>query len=80
MANRIAGTFSLLAFAICLVAGLEADNPFVTTVTRGLAAMVVTLVIGMAIGTMAQRMLDDNIRAEEEKNKKKSAKTAGDDR
>ena len=71
MIVRIAATMSLIAFAICLlIGGLEADNTFTTVVGRALAAMAVTLVIGLIIGAMAQRMLDENLKAEEEKLKK----------
>jgi uncharacterized membrane protein len=62
MAQRIAGVLSLLAFAVCLVVGtLQAGNDFGTTVYRALAAMAVTLVIGLVVGAMAQRMIDENI-------------------
>ena len=71
MIVRIAATMSLIAFAFCLlIGGLEADYTFTTVVGRALAAMAVTLVIGLIIGAMAQRMLDENLKAEEEKLKK----------
>jgi len=71
MIVRIAAAMSLIAFAICLlIGGLEADNGFTTVVGRALAAMAVTLVIGLIVGSMAQRMLDENLKAEEEKLKK----------
>ena len=62
MALRIAVTISLLAFTVCLIAGgIEADNPFATTVWRALLAMGSTLVIGLIVGVMAQKMLDENL-------------------
>jgi hypothetical protein len=62
--QRIAAVLALLAFAVCLViGGLQTGNSFGTTVTRALGAMVVTLVIGLLIGAMAQRMLDENLNA-----------------
>jgi hypothetical protein len=72
---------ALLAFALCLVAGsLGAGNAFGTTVTRALAAMGITFVIGLAVGAMAQRMLEENVRAHEEKLKNQEAKVEPSDR
>jgi NhaP-type Na+/H+ or K+/H+ antiporter len=71
MVNRIAGVAALIAFAVCLVVGgLEADNTFVTTVERALAAMMATLVIGLVVGAMARKMLEENLKSQEEKAKK----------
>jgi hypothetical protein len=63
MVRRIAATLSLVAFAICIFVGIEADNPFTTVVSKALLAMVVTFVVGLVLGTMAQKMLDENIAA-----------------
>ena len=58
----------IAAFAICLLIGaFEADNSFSTTVQRALVAMVVTLLVGLLIGAMAQKMLDENLKPHEEK-------------
>ena len=68
MKNRIAAALSMIVFAICLVIGaFEANNGFVTTVQRALAAMMVTLVVGLIVGWMAQKMLDENLKNHEEK-------------
>jgi hypothetical protein len=68
MSQRIAAAASLLAFAVCLIAGaFQAGNPFTTVVSRALAAMAVTFVVGLVVGTMAQKMLDENLRPHEEK-------------
>ena len=39
MTQRIASSMALVAFAVCLVGGLEAGNTFTTTVTRALVAI-----------------------------------------
>jgi len=75
MARRIAAICALTVFAVCLLVGLQADNPFTTTVTRALLAMAVTFVIGLVIGFMAQRMLDENMKTTETKLKNNEAKT-----
>ncbi len=81
MAQRIAVTISLLAFAMCLWAGgIEAGNTFATTVWRALLAMGATLVIGLIVGAMAQKMLDENLAAEQEKLKNSSTDQSRSDR
>ncbi|MDP9173033.1 MAG: hypothetical protein M3O30_04100 [Planctomycetota bacterium] len=81
MVMRIAAVMSLLVFAICLVeSGLEADNPFTTTVERSLTAMMATLVIGLVLGGMARKMLEENLKSEEEKLKNSSAPLGSSDR
>jgi hypothetical protein len=64
MVRRIAGSLSLLAFAICLVAGLAARNSTATILANALLAMGVTFVVGLVVGAMAQKMLDENVAAE----------------
>jgi NhaP-type Na+/H+ or K+/H+ antiporter len=81
MVLRMAAVMSLLAFALCLVVGaLEARNPFGTTVQRALVALVGTLVIGLVIGTALRSVLNESLRAEEEKLKIPPGSPAGADR
>jgi putative effector of murein hydrolase LrgA (UPF0299 family) len=62
---------SLIVFAVCLIAGgIGAGNPLGTTLQRALLAMVATLIVGLVIGWMAQKMLDENLAREQEKLKK----------
>ena len=76
MSRRLAVATSLLAFALCLMAGIAAGNTLSTTLSRALVAMVGTLVVGLAVGAMGQRMLEENVKtvkaklAEEEKQRK----------
>ncbi len=80
MPKRIAATLSIIVFAVCLLIGaFEADNTFATTVQRALMAMAVTLIVGLVIGAMAQKMLDENLKPQEEKVQNLS-KTEGADR
>jgi NhaP-type Na+/H+ or K+/H+ antiporter len=81
MVTRIAGVMALLVFAVCLViGGLEVGNTFATTVMRALTAMLATMVIGLVVGAMARKMLDENLKSEEEKLKKRSASVPQSDR
>jgi uncharacterized membrane-anchored protein YhcB (DUF1043 family) len=73
MTQRIAAAMSLVAFAVCLLVGLQIGNPFGTVVARALLAMMMTMVIGLIIGAMATRMLEDNLKIEQEKLKNGSA-------
>ena len=62
MPTRLAAALSLVVFAVCLlVGGLQAGNPFGTTVLRALGAMAGTFVIGLVIGTMAEIMLKESL-------------------
>jgi hypothetical protein len=80
MAQRIAAVLSLLAFAVCIAIGASAGNPFGTVVLRALLAMLVTMVIGLVLGLMAQRMLDENLRTEEEKSRNVTVNSTEDGR
>jgi NhaP-type Na+/H+ or K+/H+ antiporter len=80
MPNRIAASLALVAFAMCLLVGLQADNTFSTTILRALLAMGGTYVIGLVLGMMGGRMLEENLKAEEEKLKNSSQKLETNDR
>ncbi len=71
MANRIASSLALIAFAVCLlIGGLGAGNTFSTAVLRAMLAMALMYVIGLIVGAMAQKMLDENLKNVEEKLRK----------
>jgi O-antigen ligase len=80
MAQRIAAALAMIVFAVCLLAGINAGNLFVTVIGRAMLAMVVTLVIGLIVGAMAQKMLDENLRAQQEKFKNDSTNPSEGDR
>jgi|GEM_PF-857960 len=81
MPQRAAAILALIAFMTCLVIGVfEASNSFSTTVLRALGAMIATLVIGLIVGAMAGKMLDENVKTEEEKLKKGSTNLESSDR
>jgi len=72
MPKRIAAVMSLVVFVACLcIGGFEAGNTFGTTVWRALLAMGATLVIGLIVGTMAEKMLEENLTDQEKKLQKK---------
>ena len=62
MPQRLATIVALLAFAVCLcVGGLQVGNPFTTTVGRALAAMAGTYVVGLIVGAMGRRAIEENL-------------------
>jgi len=62
MPQRLAVIVALLAFAVCLfVGGFQVGNPFTTTVGRALAAMAGTYVVGLIVGMMGRRAIDENL-------------------
>ncbi len=68
MVQRLAATLALIVFAVCLiVGGLETGNSFTSAVWRALVAMFWTYVIGLVLGAMGQRMLNENLNVAEEK-------------
>jgi hypothetical protein len=63
MPTRLAAILALLVFAVCLiVGGLETGNTFTTTVARALAAMGGTFVLGLMMGAMGQKMIEENVK------------------
>jgi len=69
---------ALVVFSLCLVLGMRAENTFSTTVARALVAMAGTFVVGLVLGSIAQRMLDENLKSEEEKLKNRTEVTVDD--
>ena len=53
---------SLIVFAFCLLAGLTAGNTLETTLLRALEGLAATLMIGLLVGAMARKMLDENVK------------------
>jgi hypothetical protein len=68
MPHRLAASLALLSFAACLFAGgVHAGNPFGTTIQRALLAMAGTYVIGLIVGAMGQKMIEENVKAAQKK-------------
>lgn len=61
MPRRLAVAVALLVFALCLICGIGAGNDFAETVTRALKGMFCTLLVGLVVGAMAQKMLNENV-------------------
>jgi hypothetical protein len=59
MPSRVAAITSFIVFAVCLIAG--SDNTFAAAVGRALTAMMGTLAIGLIVGWMGEKMIDENV-------------------
>jgi hypothetical protein len=58
---RLCGAcLGLFAFSIAIIQGLMVDNPTETTLVRGVEAMFAFCVIGLGVGWVAQRILDEH--------------------
>ena len=79
MIRRIAASMALVAFFVCVLTGMHAENPFSTVVANALVALLVTFIVGLVLGAMAQKMLDENMAASN-KSGNPEAKTTGGDR
>jgi putative Mn2+ efflux pump MntP len=80
MTKRLSAVMSLIVFAFCLVVGMRTGNPFSSTVGRAVIALFATLLLGMVIGTMGEKMLDENLRSREEKLKNSARNSEATDR
>lgn len=60
MPRRLAVVIALVVFAVCILSGMLAENTFAETLRRALIGMFGTLVIGLVVGAMAQKMLEEN--------------------
>ena len=80
MIRRIAAVLSLITFAFCLIRGMLAENDFVTTLERALEAMFVMFLVGLIVGWMAQRMLDENLSDQEKKPENEESNSTPQDR
>lgn len=74
MIRRVAASFALVVFAMCLIEGLRAENPFTTVVGRALLGLVVTFGVGLILGGMVDKMLKENLE-QSEKSEKTSNET-----
>lgn len=80
MPRRLAVAVALLVFAVCLVSGMAAENSFAETVRRALIGMFVTIVVGLIVGAMGQKMLEENVAGREKKSQDSETKPQAGDR
>ena len=61
VAPTIAGTFSLAAFAVAIVAGLSSGTAATTVLMRAIICLFLCYPLGYVIGRMAQVVVDDHL-------------------
>ena len=62
MIARFAGAgLGLFAFSVTVIAGLWVQNPFTVTLSRGILALFVFCLIGLAVGAAAQVIVQDHV-------------------
>lgn len=62
MPTRLAASLALLAFVACLWAGgIEAGNPFATTVGRALQALVGTFAVALVVGWAGEKLVAESV-------------------
>jgi hypothetical protein len=72
---RVAGaSLGLLAFSVVLIGGLISQNPATVTLSRGILALFLFFLIGLALGMAAQHVI-----AEYERQRKDELHVAGPD-
>jgi hypothetical protein len=67
MVRKVAAALALLMFAVCVGAGLNAGNTFSTVLSNALLGMGAAFGVGLVVGAMAQKMLDENLASEAKK-------------
>jgi len=60
IARYIAAGLGLFAFAVAVISGLLANNPVVTTLSRGITALFLFCFIGYILGLVAQRVVTEH--------------------
>lgn len=66
--NVLAGCFSLAAFAVALVAGLAAGNSTGSILARGVIAMILCYPLGLLVGVVCHRVVEEQAAAHQEAN------------
>jgi hypothetical protein len=59
VARYTGASLGLLAFAVAITGGLLAQNPVTVTLSRGILALFLFFLLGIALGTAAQYVLSE---------------------
>ena len=78
MVARYAGAcLGLLAFTIVIIAGLFTQNPVTVTLSRSVLALFIFCVIGLVLGTAAQKVVAEHERKRESEIRERYRDDAG---
>lgn len=79
MVARYAGaSLGLLAFSITVFAGLAVNNPLLVTLSRGILALFLFCLIGLIVGTAAERVVREHERSREAELRKQFEEASAD--
>ncbi|MCH8152460.1 MAG: hypothetical protein IH830_08820 [Planctomycetes bacterium] len=65
LSNVLAGCFAMAAFAVAILAGLAVGNSPASILLRALIAMIVCYPVGLMIGLAVQRVVSDQLEAQQ---------------
>ncbi len=65
VSHLVAGCLALAAFAVAIVAGLAAGNAPTPILLRAVIAMIACYPVGLVIGLVCQRVIDEHLAAED---------------
>ncbi len=65
LSNVLAGCFAMAAFAVAILAGLAGGNIPTSILLRALIAMIVCYPVGLMIGLAVQRVVSDQLEAQQ---------------
>ncbi len=65
LSNVLAGCFAMAAFAVAILAGLAGGNAPASILLRALIAMIVCYPVGLMIGLAVQRVVSDQLEAQQ---------------
>lgn len=63
----IATSFALVAFAVALLCGMAVNNPMTVVVGRACLAMLVCYLVGLGIGSIGRRAIQEHVDAYKKK-------------
>ena len=65
LSNVLAGCFAMAAFAVAILAGLAGGNSPASILLRAVIAMIVCYPVGLMIGLAVQRVVSDQLEAQQ---------------
>ena len=78
MIDLFSGSFALFAFAVAVGIGLIRGSPFADVLAAALAAMLVFLLVGKALGHVGRKVLEEDFAKQKAADKEGAMKSAPD--
>lgn len=68
LSNVVAGAFAMAAFAVAVIAGMPGSSTASSVLFRALVAMVLCYPIGLIVGMICERVVENHIREHQMRN------------